>query len=136
MSLIEWSQAYSVDISSIDEQHKHFIKLINALHDGMQAKRSHEALQIVMDELIQYVDKHFGLEEQIFSQTNYPDATNHVIEHNVFKKSIAEIQSRMKAGGQGTLTLEVLNFLRNWLLVHINGTDKKYSKHFQANHIS
>jgi len=135
MSLMTWSSSYSVGIDSIDLQHKKLIDMINDLHEGMIAKKSREALGHVLEGLILYTVEHFDYEEKLFIQTNYADAVAHSAEHEKLKQRVIEINQRFKASTTGTLSLEVLNFLRDWLIGHINGTDKKYTSHLMASHI-
>ena len=42
------------------------------------------------------------------------------------------MQKKYKAGSTSTLSLEVLKFLENWLIKHIQGTDKKYGPYLNG----
>lgn len=136
MSLMSWSNSYSVGIASIDDQHKKLIDMINELHDGMLAKKSREALGAVLERLILYTGDHFDYEEELFARTGYADSALHKAEHAKLKHKVIDIHERYKASTMGTLSLETLNFLRDWLTNHINGTDKKYTKHMLANNVT
>jgi len=36
MPFMPWSDAYSVDIASIDNQHKHLVSMINGMHEVLK----------------------------------------------------------------------------------------------------
>ncbi len=48
---------------------------------------------------------------------------------------VLEVQKKYKAGDTGTLSMEVMNFLKRWLVTHIQGSDKKYAPHLNAHGI-
>ena len=132
MPLMTWNEKLSVGVSVIDEEHKQLVNLLNELYDGMQAGQSKESLGKVLDGLIAYVAYHFKHEEDLFAQTGYPAAEEHKKEHDDLTNQVLEVQKKYKAGDTGTLSLEVMNFLRKWLIGHIQGTDKKYTPHLNA----
>ncbi|MGE4351118.1 MAG: bacteriohemerythrin [Bdellovibrionales bacterium] len=136
MALMTWDNSYSVGIPSIDEQHQKLMKMINDLHDGMVAKKSREVLGPILESLVTYTVEHFDYEEKIFAQTAYPQTASHKQEHAKLKQRALEIRDRFKSSASGTLSLEVLNFLRDWLSGHIKGVDKQYSQHLIANNIT
>ena len=132
MPLMVWNEKMSVDIASVDEQHKTLLEMLNDLFDGVQEGKAQETLATVLDGLIAYTTAHFQFEEEHFVQTGYPDTAAHKAEHDALTKQVLEIQARFKDGATGTLSLEVLNFLKNWLLNHIQVSDKAYSPHLIA----
>lgn len=135
MALMTWNDSYSVGVPSIDEQHKKLMAMINQLHDGILAKNSREVLGPILEGLILYTVEHFDYEEKLFDTTKYPDSAAHKDEHVKLKARAIEIHERFKASVTGAISLEVLNFLRDWLTSHINGTDKKYTAHLIANNV-
>jgi hemerythrin len=48
---------------------------------------------------------------------------------------VVEVQKKYKAGVTGTLSMEVMTFLKEWLLKHIMGCDKKYGPYLNSNGI-
>lgn len=42
---------------------------------------------------------------------------------------VIEIQGKYKSGVISTLSIEVMQFLKNWLVKHIQIEDKKYGPH-------
>ena len=136
MSLMTWNDSYSVGVPSLDDQHKKLMAMINDLHDGIIAKKSREVMGPILESLILYTVEHFDYEEKLFATTGYADAKAHMEEHAKLKQRAIDIHERFKASVTGALSLEVLNFLRDWLMTHINGTDKKYSAHMVANSVT
>jgi hemerythrin len=132
MSLMSWNANMSVGVPSVDEQHKKLVDMLNELYDGIQTKQTRETLGKVLDGLISYTVSHFRHEEQFFARTNYPDAPAHIKEHRDLTRQVLDVQKRHKAGETGTLSMEVMNFLKRWLIDHIQGSDKKYSPHMSS----
>lgn len=130
-TLMEWSETLSLEIPTIDREHKKLVALINDLFDGFQAGRGREVLGRVLDELIDYTATHFKHEEEFFRQTGYPQAAEHKGEHEKLVKTVLEVQAKYKTG-EAVLTQDVMQFLKGWLVNHIMGSDKKYSAHLRA----
>jgi len=130
-----WTDKLSVGVKELDEDHKQLVGMINTLYDGMSKGKGKETLGPILDGLIGYARFHFGHEEEFFAKSEYPHAAAHKAEHNNFTRQVLDIQTRLRSGAAGSLSLEGMNFLKNWLVVHIQGSDKKYGAHFNANGI-
>ena len=129
--LFPWSDAYSLQIGIIDSQHKVLIDLINDLYRAMMAGSGKEQLGTTLAGLIKYTKSHFKAEEGILLSNQYPDFSNHKAEHERFIQTIQEFQGRFERN-EAALTIEVMDFLKEWLRKHIMGVDKKYVPHLQA----
>lgn len=123
--IIKWDDKYSVGNVLLDSQHKKLVFLINELHAAMKDGKGKDALQKVLDDLVLYTIEHFSTEEQMLLKISYPDYADHKKKHEELTKQAVNLQSSYKSGST-PLTLDVLQFLRDWLIVHIEGTDKKY----------
>ena len=126
MPLMEWNDKLSVGVREIDEDHKRLIAMLNELFDAMQLGHGKEVLTKTLDGMILYTRTHFAREEKYFEVYSYPDAAAHKAQHDALTKQVLEIQAKYRAGATTVLSLEVLSFLRSWLLKHIMATDKQY----------
>ena len=124
--LMPWSANLSVDIKLIDEQHKKLVGMINELHKAMKLKKSNSAMGAILDRLVDYTASHFATEEKLFAQFGYPEEKAHVELHRKLVAQVVDIQKKFKAG-DAMLSMELMTFLKEWLVKHIQGTDKKYS---------
>jgi hemerythrin len=126
--LIEWRSEYSVQIPSIDEQHKKLVNMINALNAAMESGLTDSLLESIFEGLLQYTQKHFAYEEALFEQTGYLAGAAHRREHDVLREQVFDLKRRLDRG-EMVLGVEVMAFLRDWLTSHIMGSDRAYSKH-------
>jgi hemerythrin-like metal-binding protein len=126
MSLIQWNDTLSVGIETIDRQHQHLIQLINDLHQAMKEGKAKEILGRIIEELSQYAKEHFMNEERLFFKHGYPQQTSHINEHNRFIDQVVDFINSFNSG-RATLSLDIMNFLNQWLLNHIRKSDKAYT---------
>ncbi|MFH0734676.1 MAG: bacteriohemerythrin [bacterium] len=131
MALISWTNEYAVNISIIDNQHKTLIALINILHDKMKQGKGKLILDVVLTELTEYTIYHFSTEEELFRKYNYQETKAHLIEHNKLLEEVTKIKNNFDSGNT-VITLELMNFLKNWLENHILKSDKKYSSFLKS----
>lgn len=131
MPLFNWSDRYSVGVSMFDNQHKRLIELINELHDAMRAGTARDVLGHTLKGLLDYTRMHFAEEERQMAQYNYPGYAAHKAEHEKLVSKVVELIAKHDAG-DNTLTIEVMNFLKDWLINHILVTDKKYTRFFNS----
>lgn len=124
MDLIYWRDSYNVGNQKVDEQHKYLVKLINDLFHALGAKDGDDKLKIIFIELVNYTINHFTGEESLMSAAKYPALFAHKNEHLYFINKIKELKGKFNQG-DNKAKLETLNFLKDWLLNHISGTDKK-----------
>ncbi|MGA2002118.1 MAG: bacteriohemerythrin [Terriglobales bacterium] len=127
-----WNDKMSVGVGSLDGDHKKLVGLLNELYDAVQAGKGKDALGKTLDGLIDYTKIHFANEEKFFRQTAYPDFVEHKKQHDDLTHQVIDVQQKYKSGATGTLSLEVMNFLKNWLINHIRVTDKKYGPYLNS----
>jgi hemerythrin len=129
MALINWREELSVNIAEIDLQHQKLIAIINELHDAMRDGRTNDILHQLIDELANYSETHFALEEKYFDELNYSSTALHKAEHQEFRKKISEFRSGFNSG-KLFVSMEIIYFLKEWLVNHILVSDKHYSSFF------
>ena len=82
-----------------------------------------------MGGLASYTVTHFKTEERYFDQLGYPETDSHKKEHVAFVEKVTDLKNKFETRNL-LLTIEVMDFLSDWLRGHIMGTDKKYSGFF------
>jgi hemerythrin-like metal-binding protein len=132
MAIFKWDDSFSVNVKEIDNQHKVLIDMVNTYYDAVQRKESQEGLLKLVIGLESYTIKHFGTEERYFEKFNYPEKAKHKQLHDELKQKVKDLKEKVKSK-QTVLSVEVGQFLKDWLNTHIKGTDKKYSRCFNDN---
>lgn len=123
MELMEWSDRFKLGHAKIDRDHQKLIALINRLSEAMIKREGQKVCAEVLDQLVTYFQTHFAMEEQLMAAHHYAHSMEHKAEHAAFVKQVLELKAKFEAGSL-TLSVSLLNFLREWLSTHILATDK------------
>ena len=126
MALFVWNDTYSVQVGSIDEQHKKLFNIINQLHEALGAGKGQATVKTILKELVDYTVTHFHAEEALLEKQAYPNLAVHRLEHKNLVDKIKKFQSEYETGQLG-MAVQVMNFLQDWLKSHILKTDEQYS---------
>jgi hemerythrin len=129
--MFEWNNSYSIGIASIDAQHRTLFDLSAKLHQAMSAGQGKAAVGPILERLVQYTQAHFAHEERLMRLHDYPDLPAHKAQHDALTKQVADFNAKFKSG-QAAITVQLLQFLKNWLVDHIRGCDMKYAPHLTA----
>ena len=121
-----WKDEYSVGISSIDEQHKRLVNLINQLQTAVDYSTGETYEREALDELVDYTKTHFSYEEGLMEQNGYPDFEPHKAQHEKMIRKVEEVLAEYETNHDAAMK-NALDYLGDWLINHINGTDKEYS---------
>ena len=124
---VSWEKGYSVGIDSIDRQHKKLVNLINQLQTAVDYSTGEEFERDALNELVDYTKTHFSYEEDLLQKNNYPDFESHKEQHKKMIKHVEKVLSEYEKD-RDTAMSNAVNYLKDWLITHINGTDKKYSR--------
>jgi hemerythrin len=130
MALITWDDGLSVNVAEIDSQHKTLVGMLNDLHDAMKKGEGRRIIDGIVKGLVDYSITHFATEEKYFKLYNYHGTDAHTREHQDFIAQVSEFKRAAAARGGSGLSIEVMQFLKDWLLKHIKGSDKDYSAYF------
>jgi len=125
MPLLEWEKRFELGNFQFDEHHKQLVILLNETYDNFAGGANHGDLEVILDKLIDYATYHFDAEEKWMGLSGYDGLSQHREEHKKFTRRVVEIQIDFHEG-KAHLTIEILTFLRNWLLDHILITDAEY----------
>jgi hemerythrin-like metal-binding protein len=128
--MFEWSGSYSIGVGSVDAQHQTLFAMARELHSAMVAGQGKGSLARILDRLVQYTTVHFAHEERLMRLHDYPDFAAHKAQHEELTKQVVKFQNDFEAG-RAAITVQLLQFLRNWLQEHIQGTDVKLAPHLR-----
>lgn len=131
MAFFDWKDSYSVGVKEMDNQHKVLVDLINQLHTAMSAGKGSTVTGPIISEMVRYTKFHFEAEEKLMTAHAYPGLASQKAEHLKFTQQALDYQKQVGSGAT-TLSISILNFLKDWLTNHIQGTDKKYAEFFKG----
>jgi hemerythrin len=129
--LIQWQSYFSVQVAELDEQHKRLIEIINELYNAYLNSLQQEKISYILKELYEYTNVHFKTEENYFHKFEYNESVGHIAEHMVFLEKIKTFEGGYTKNSK-FLSLQIMNFLQEWLSNHIMKSDKRYVEHFKV----
>ncbi|MBN2838407.1 MAG: bacteriohemerythrin, partial [Fusobacteriaceae bacterium] len=127
-----WKDSYSVNVKSIDEQHKKLVSIINELNNAMLYEKGRSVIGKVLKDLVDYTVSHFDYEEKLMEKNGYSDLENHKKIHKDLLKTVGKFYDEFSSG-EVEMSKDIMDFLKTWLSEHILGSDKKYSEIMMKN---
>ncbi|OGR14952.1 MAG: hypothetical protein A2277_21065 [Desulfobacterales bacterium RIFOXYA12_FULL_46_15] len=123
--LMPWRPALETRIEEIDTQHKELLRLINLLHKAMKQQKGAKEAGGILNDLAKYTVFHFGFEEEQFKKYRYPENESHKKIHKDLVAKVKAFQTDFE-NGKATVTMDLMDFLVEWLKTHIMKTDMAY----------
>lgn len=93
MALLEWSAALELNAPVMDDTHREFVALLNALGEAADGD-----MLARMDDFIAHTEQHFAMEEQWMTETAFPPYGCHKGEHDNILEVVREVRKRIEAG--------------------------------------
>lgn len=123
MDLIQWHDSFSVGIQIIDEQHKQLFDLINQLVIAVDNKDNHHNLNTILNGLLEYTERHFRTEEEMFSI--HPLYQSHCQTHAKFEAELKNLKFKEDANNSAYAE-KLLKRVKHWLSHHILKIDIEF----------
>jgi hemerythrin-like metal-binding protein len=123
MAFLQWSPNLSVGIDFMDADHQKLMELLTELHDLVGAGQIQTAAIEKLDELIDFTQQHFRLEERLMEESDYDGFEQHRQLHEVLLQEVAELRQHLTVGEKNAGP-EIMDFLKDWLIRHILESDK------------
>jgi len=122
MAFVQWNDALVTGHAEIDADHKKLVSYVNELHEALSKGKGKDVLGPILDKLIVYTRQHFAREEMVWAAGRYPQLATHKKQHADLLATVDDFKKQYDTG-KILLTLEVMDFLGDWLTKHILGSD-------------
>ncbi len=119
---ITWSEALSVGIDIIDMHHRYLLDIINDFYYVILDKQGARQISRVLKALHEYSKVHFRAEEEMMKKYGHTQIKQQENSHRYFEEKIREFQDDVH-NNPLTAPLEMLHYLRDWWLSHIQHED-------------
>lgn len=126
MPLIEWNKELELGYRPIDADHRKLAEMVNELYDYLLEGSSMTLILALFERLISHTVTHFRREERLMEESAYPERLDHMAAHHQLESQIKNSLERFNAG-ERIFSHEIVQFLRDWLLIHIKTMDRSLS---------
>lgn len=131
MPFVQFDPLYRLGHGEIDGQHEGLFEAVNRLHDAMREGRARQEIATTLGFLRQYTVEHFQAEEALMQASRYPGFPAHKQLHDALTRQVADLEAKHQSGAM-TISLSVMNFLKEWLAHHISVEDRKVVGHLNG----
>lgn len=132
MKTIEWGDEMKLGIKEIDDQHKKFVEILNQLYEATIQDKAKDVLDEIITRVIEYAEVHFKTEENYFEEFGYEKTKEHKEAHEkLLSQTLAFKKEHEQFKGVDFLSWQLLEFLENWLVDHLETEDKQYVECFR-----
>jgi hemerythrin len=107
-------------------------ELFNQLIDMKSSKTDIKDCVNIITEINEYSKLYFSTEEKYLKKKGYPDFNSHAKAHRHFAKISISLRREISEN-EDSLTLDVIEEMRNWLINHILTRDTLYIPFLRIN---
>lgn len=126
-NFLEWSDAYSVGIQKLDDDHRELLDLVSRAMECIIARDPPKRVARRIDDIVSRTRRHFAEEEWLMERTSYPNLGPHRYEHQALLEQIAKA---LADHARETISaVDLCTALGRWLLDHIAQSDKPLAEH-------
>jgi hemerythrin-like metal-binding protein len=118
-----WNPAWESGVRLIDEQHRQLLAQFESLMAAIHSDSAKERVPGILAFLAAYVETHFSTEEACMRAAEYPGLVEHQAIHDQMRAQVTRLVDESTRDST-TLTEELVDFLTEWLLGHINEVDR------------
>ena len=126
---ITWESSLITGHPEVDRQHRALFVAFNHLLEAMERGKGSEEVHETLIFLKEYTINHFRMEEALMDEHKYPGSAGHKALHQDFADKLEDLLDRHERGA--SVTISVMQFLKNWLLEHIHKADKRLAKYIR-----
>lgn len=119
MPLIAWSDKLSNQLEPMDQTHREFIELYNAMAEAL-AQGTADTLLAAMDAFIDHTEAHFAMENRWMAAVGFPGC--HKGEHDRVMQVLLDVRRRTFEGDT-FFCRRLIEELPAWFEGHVNGMD-------------
>jgi hemerythrin len=131
-----WKPEYAIGIHSIDSQHRNLFAMFDELNQAMnEGQGNHRRMRRTLEWLVQYTKVHFAHEERLMLMQNYPGFRPHKTQHDALTRKVLALQNDY-VEGKANMTGELVDFLKNWLVRHIQNTDARMAQALKSKEVA
>ncbi|MCW9049159.1 MAG: bacteriohemerythrin [Deltaproteobacteria bacterium] len=134
MDVFQWNKNFETGIAEVDRQHHHLVDITNKF-GGLIAQDNvrPDDIKSLFEELVSYAQYHFDEEEKIMHAAGIDE--RHIREHEKvhqgFFQDVALLHKEVLSE-RSINEKDLFEFLINWLIYHMLGTDKNLARQIDA----
>ena len=126
MSFVVWESKLNLGIRKIDEDHQSLVDILNKTYNAIILDSQPAELEAIIEKLADYTTYHFTAEERLMTEHSFSGRNHHFLEHEAFSRNVLDFQDKCSRG-ESEIAMDVLVFLRGWLVNHILKVDREYA---------
>jgi hemerythrin len=126
MALLTWSGTLSIGIGVFDREHQELLDCINELQAAVDADMSRSVTTPLLQKLANATQAHFLSEESMMTASKYPGLMLHSMKHRYLLEQLNAFLARY-GRESSKMNEHSLNFLRDWVVTHIQNEDFSFA---------
>ena len=124
LAKLNWSEKHAVGLRGIDDEHEELFDAVRGVESAMARNAEPAETGALLKKLAAATGKHFANEEAIMRGAKYPGLVLHAANHQRLMEKAKAFAVRHGQGGVA-VNQHALNFLRDWLLHHMENDDAR-----------
>jgi hemerythrin len=121
---MKWNESLSIGVAKIDSQHRKLIGMVQQLENALDGSNTLKEMGRTLKSMVDYTNYHFKDEEDLMAQINFQGYDEHVKQHAQLIEDVRSILLAIR-GGKAFTAQNLIKFLTDWVLDHIEKEDKK-----------
>ncbi|MCG6862987.1 MAG: hemerythrin domain-containing protein [Chromatiaceae bacterium] len=143
--ILTWRDEWTLGIDTLDDDHREIVDLLLDIARRFGEAPEHsegspestdtnnaadDSLYDALNHFGAFARRHFQREEEFIRTIEYPGLPDHRSEHALLMAEFTDLVRDLRERGVTRLAVQDLDTLKQWVVAHILGADRKFADHY------